>query len=58
MPSWVQVSLIEDFRGFHFRGFRFTTVYNSILISSPLLLLSNLDLRGFCFRGFSFGFPY
>ena len=41
-----------DFRGFDFRDFRFTAVYNSILFSSPLVLLSNLDLRGFCFGGF------
>ena len=29
--------------------FDLTAVYNSILFSSHLLLLSNLDLRGFCF---------
>ena len=34
-----------DFRGFNFRNFWFTAVYNSILFSSPLVLLSNLDLR-------------
>ena len=38
-----------DFRGFDFRNFWFTAVYNSILFSSSLVLLSNLDLRGFCF---------
>ena len=38
--------------------FPFTVVYNPILFSSPLVLLSNLDLRGFCFRGFSFGSPH
>ena len=32
-----------------FRDFRFNAVYNSILFSSPLVLLSNLDLRGFRF---------
>ena len=47
-----------DFFGFDFCGFRFTAVYNSILFSSPLVLLSNLDLRGFCFRGFSFVSPH
>ena len=37
-----------DFRGFDFRNFRFNAVYNSILFSSPLVLLGNLDLRSFC----------
>ena len=32
-----------------FRGFWFNTVYNSILFSFPLVILSNLDFRGFCF---------
>ena len=41
-----------DFRGFDFRNFRFNAVYNSILFSSLLVLLSNLDLRGFCFPRF------
>ena len=31
-----------DFHSFDFRGFRFKVVYNSILFSSPLVLLSNL----------------
>ena len=35
-----------------------TAVYNSILFSSPLVLLSNLDLRGFCFLGFIFVSPH
>ena len=43
-----------DFRVLDFCSFRFTAVYNSILFSFPLVLLSNLDLRGFCFRGFLF----
>ena len=38
-----------DFRVFNFRNFWFYAVYNSILFSSPLVLLSNLDLRGFRF---------
>ena len=38
--------------------FRFTAVYNSIIFSSTLVLLSNLNLRSFCFRSFSFGSPY
>ena len=38
-----------DFRSFDFRDFLFTTVYNSIQFSSPLVLLSNPDLRSFCF---------
>ena len=40
------------FRSFEFRNFWFTMVYNSILFSSPLVLLSNLNLPGFCFRVF------
>ena len=40
-----------NFRGFDFLDFRFNAVYNSILFSSPLVLLSNLNLR-FCFRFF------
>ena len=39
------------FRSFEFRNFWFTMVYN-ILFSSPLVLLSNLNLPGFCFRVF------
>ena len=29
-----------------------SAIFNCILLSYPLVLLSNLDLRGFCFRGF------
>ena len=47
-----------DFRGLDFGNFWFTSVYNSILFSSPLVLLSNLNLRCFCFCGFSFGPPH
>ena len=39
-----------DFRSFDFCNFWFNAVYNSILFSSPLVLLSNLDLRVFWFR--------
>ena len=39
-----------DFHSFDFRNYRFTMVYNSILFSSLLVLLSNLNLRSFCFR--------
>ena len=46
-----------DFCGFDFRDFQFNKINNSILFSSPLVLLSNLDLRGFCFRGFYFVSP-
>ena len=53
---WVQAFL--NFRGFDFRNFRFTAVYNSILFSSPLVLLSNLDLRGFCFPLFFYVSPH
>ena len=34
-----------DFRSFNFRDFGFNVAYNSILLSSPLVLLSNLALR-------------
>ena len=47
-----------DFRGFEFRNFQFNSVYNSILLSSPLVLLSNLNSGGFCFLGFRFVSPY
>ena len=47
-----------DFRGFNFCGFQFTAVYNSILFSSSLVMLSNLDLRGFCFPRFFFMCPH
>ena len=60
IPYWNFVSFIESilcttqafrgFRGFDFRNFQFTTVYNSILFSSHLVLLSNLDLSSFCLR--------
>jgi len=46
----VQASL--DFRGFDFCDFGLNAVYNSNLFSSPLVLLSNLDLRGFHFLCF------
>ena len=46
--EWV-VQAFLVFRGFGIRNFRFNAVHNSILFSSPLVLLSNLDLRGFCF---------
>ena len=50
--QYVSMNTVQVFRGFDFRDFRFTAVYNSIIFSSPLLLLSNLDLRGFCFHVF------
>ena len=40
------------FRGFDFHYFWFTAVYDSILFSSPVVLLSNLDLHSFCFHFF------
>ena len=46
------VQAFLDFRGFNFRDFQFKAVYNSILFSSPLVLLSNLDLCCFCFPCF------
>ena len=50
--SNVLIQEFLDFRCFDFCNFRFNAVYNSFLFSSPLVLLSNLDLRGFCFRIF------
>ena len=47
-----------NFQGFNFGNFPFNLVYNSILFSSPLVLLSNLDLRGFCLRGLYFVSPH
>ena len=38
-----------DFRSFEIHDFLFAAVYNSIIFSSPLVLLSDLDLQGFCF---------
>ena len=46
-----------DFHDFNYRGFPFTAVYNSIICSSPLVLLSNLDLHSLCFRFFFFCVP-
>ena len=37
---------------------RFCAVYNSIILSSPLVLLSDLDLQGFCLCGFLFVSPH
>ena len=49
----LKIQAFLDFRGCDFRDSWFTPIYNSILFSSPLVLLSiNLDLRGFCFRCF------
>jgi hypothetical protein len=48
--DWVVTKYIQvflNFRGFDFRDVQFNAVYNSILFSSPLVLLSNLDLRIF-----------
>ena len=33
------VKAFLDFQGFDFRSYQFNTVYNSILLSSPLVLL-------------------
>ena len=48
----LELQAFLDFHGFDFRDFQFNADYNSILFSSPLVLLSNLDLRCFCFLGF------
>ena len=50
--KWLWIQAFLDFRGLDFCDFWFSAVYNSILFSSPLVLLSNLDLRGFCFHVF------
>ena len=47
-----------NFLSFDFGDFQFNKVYNSILFSSPLLLLSNLNLPSFRFRGFYFVSPH
>ena len=47
-----------DFRGLDFRDFRFNAVYNYILFSSPLVLLSNLDFPGFHFPRFFYVSPH
>jgi hypothetical protein len=56
--SKLLIQAFLDFRGFDFLDFQFNTVYNSILFSSPLVLLSDLDLRGFHFRIFFSMFPH
>ena len=56
--SHMYVQAFLDFCGFDFRDFWFNAVYNYILFSSPLVLLSNLYLCGFCFRGFYFVSPH
>ena len=48
----ILVQAFLDFCGFDSCDFCFNTVYNSILFSSPLVLLSNLNLRSLCFRIF------
>ena len=52
MEILLQLQAFLDFRSFDFRNFRFNEVYNSIIFSSPLVLLSNLDLRGYRFPCF------
>ena len=52
--SWIckvqlTIPAFLDFRGFNLHNFWF---YNSILFSSPLVLISNLDLHGFLFLRF------
>ena len=57
MRLLIKIQAFLDFRGFDLHDFPFTAIYNSILFSSPLVLLSNLALRSFCFRGFLFCVP-
>ena len=49
--KWTQ-ELIRIQAFLDFLNFQFYSVYNSILFSSPLVLLNNLNLQGFCFHGF------
>ena len=49
------VQAFLNFLSFDFGDFQFNKVYNSILFSSLLVLLSNLDLRGFRFPQFFMG---
>ena len=53
----IKLAAFLDFCCFGFCNFQFNEVYNSILFSSPLVLLSNLDLRDFWFWGFIFLSP-
>ena len=43
-----------DLCGFDVRNFPLNAVDNSVLFSSPLVLISNFNLRGFCLRGLFF----
>ena len=52
----VLITVVQAF--LDFRDFPFNVIYNSILFSSLLVLLSNLDLRGFCFRIFFLESPH
>ena len=57
----VPLDIIQSFlkfHGFNFQDFLFTMVYDSILFSFPLVLLSSLNLRGVCFWGFIFVSPH
>ena len=56
--SAIELQAFLHFRGFDFCSFRFTVFNNSILFSSPLVLLSNLDLRSFFFHIFLCVFPH
>ena len=53
-----EIQAFIDFRSFEFRNFWFTVVYNSILFSFPLVLLSSLDLRGIHFPRFVYVSPH
>ena len=55
---WINVQAFLDFHGFDFCDFWFTAVYNSTLFSSPLVLLSNLNLRSFYFHWFFYVPPH
>ena len=48
----IKVQGLHNFRSFNFSNFQINVVYNSNLFSSPLVVLSNLDLRGFLLSAF------
>ena len=48
----INIQAFLNFRSYDSLNFWFNAFYDSILFSSPLVLLSNLDLRGFRFRQF------
>ena len=52
IPNKIELQAFLNFYCFYFHNFLFNTVYDTILFSSLLVLLSNLDLRGLCIHRF------